>query len=52
MAMLESQLQSLCSELRKASAVRNSVKHVTLPALLGVESRLKNLVHGPQKSRQ
>ncbi|CAL5229236.1 g12522 [Coccomyxa viridis] len=51
-AKLESQLQSLCSELRKASAVRSSVKHVTLPALLGVESRLKNLVHGSQRSRQ
>ena len=48
-AKLESQLQSLCSELRKASAVHSSVKHVTLPALLGVESRLKHLVaHGSQ----
>ena len=45
-ARVESQLQSLCAELRKVSAVRSSVKHATLPALLGVESRLKQLVHG------
>ena len=45
-AALESQLRGLCAELGKASAVRNSVKRVTMPALLGIESRLQHLVQG------
>ena len=42
-AALESQVRALCAELGKASAVRSSVKRVTLPALLGVESRLQQV---------
>ena len=49
MAALEGQVRALCAELAKASAVRSSVKHVTLPALLGVESRLQQLA---QRSRR
>ena len=48
-AALESQVRAMCAELAKASAVRSSVKRVTLPALLGVENRLQQLAQGARR---
>lgn len=51
-ASLDSQLQALCAELKKIAAVKSGVKRVTIPALLGIESRLQQLVVGGHNHRQ